>query len=724
MNTRAQISGGCSPKAREKLAAFVGLAQRYVAAAHDELQALAALKGGARRARWKGEPNTPANLFHWFGPYSDARFRFIVRVFGESRKRLHEGFDSAGAREPMRIKCLSKVGTRCEKRRLLLANASEFGAIKVCPRLLSKSLEEGAMTMLHESLHHLMGVDDQRAKECSVGSETRCYRDGARALVQAGKFSKALRNNDNHVSFARAVHDRHTASRGPRKGGEMVRATQAHSGQHEGNDSACDKGALHESSSRCGGACGGGAKCNCGGGARCGGDAKCGCGGCRKRAAAFQRDAHGQVGALSADSSAPSDESDLDLDSHSFDGLRGEALDSDEALDDEALDDEALNDEALDDEALDDEALDDEALDDEALDDEALDDEALDDEALDDEALDDEALDDEALDDEALDDEALDDEALDDEALDDEALDDEALDDEALDDEALDDEALDDEALDDEALDDEALDDEALDDEALDDEALDDEALDFEALDEEALGQGRESFSQGLSILDRVDYKRDRTVCPGVWKFIVREDKNGKTPFAGTSREAGLCESLRIAYRWAQHAKRVFDRIWNQKRTWRKKRAWNRCAVIQQFMGTHRLFREEIRKTRLRITRLVDKFRKWYMRFIIVQETSGSGSWLCKPERHAYTTPGTGIKLCPDFFARNADQRAMIIIHEMVHQLGWSHQRLPGVGGAWVKSQIDQRTDAITLAQVRPWRARRSPVNFGWMLMELRACSP
>ena len=129
MTAQAQTVKGCSSNTATRLSAFLELARRYVVAADNELRSLSSLRPNERRAGWAGGRNPAASLRHWFGPYSHARLRFVTRVFSESRKRLHEGFDFAGERRPMRIRCLSAIGTRCEKRRLLLANASIFGTI-------------------------------------------------------------------------------------------------------------------------------------------------------------------------------------------------------------------------------------------------------------------------------------------------------------------------------------------------------------------------------------------------------------------------------------------------------------------------------------------------------------------------------------------------------------------------------------------------------------------
>lgn len=262
MNPRIPTRG-CTPDA-EPNSRPSWRSREYAAAAEEELHAFSALGPRARRARWDKGPAR-----RWFGPYSEVSRARVQRVLGASRRRLHEGFAAGGARRPMTIKCLSATGSRCERRRLLLANASQFGTIRVCPRLLGKPVEEGAMTLLHETLHHLLGTDDQRAPECSVGGDSRCYRDGARALVTAGKFKKALKNNDNYVSFARAVHDQRSAPGGTAEGSPM--RSMPHSAH------------APQAGCSCGGSCPGCAgrsACNCGGTcSRCAKGPGCGSGG-------------------------------------------------------------------------------------------------------------------------------------------------------------------------------------------------------------------------------------------------------------------------------------------------------------------------------------------------------------------------------------------------------------------------------------------------------------
>lgn len=152
-------------------------------------------------------------------------------------------------------------------------------------------------------------------------------------------------------------------------------------------------------------------------------------------------------------------------------------------------------------------------------------------------------------------------------------------------------------------------------------------------------------------------------------------------------------------------------------------------------MGNRKLSRESIRKVRLRVTRIAKKLSVWGVRFIIVQHMKGFRSYKCSRAvtvggAFAYTSTSTGVKLCPIFFSKlNAETRAMTIIHELVHTLGWGlHYKIPG--GKRVAHGFDAFTQGITkdvsiLAEKRPWRARRNPANYAALMRSLfNTCGP
>ena len=294
---------GCSTEARRKLEGFYGLAHRYATAGAVAMRRLAALPPSERKQRWHGGTNAApasASPSHWFGPYSEANLRLVVDVYAEVLRRFEQGFAVGDQRSPTRVRCVSATGTRCERRRLLLANASEYGTIRVCPRLLAKGFKAGAMTIFHELIHQKLGVGDRRDAVCSVGDETRCYRDGARALVAAGKYDKALRNNDNYVAFARAVHDLSS-------GGTRAREEEA----------GMNRDVQHDARQRRPG--------------RSAGLGACGCAGCTKRASRGRGHAAYDADDSDAEFDGVMDGDDAEFDSDGFDA--GEDLDTDTDLD-------------------------------------------------------------------------------------------------------------------------------------------------------------------------------------------------------------------------------------------------------------------------------------------------------------------------------------------------------------------------------------------------------
>jgi hypothetical protein len=165
-----------------------------------------------QEAIWNGQERQKSSERHsdsplpayWFGPYSEERVRFVLHVFRHVLQRFEQGYRFGQEVRPVRIECLAAGARKC--RTSVLANASRYGTVRVCPRLLHKAPDVGGMVVLHEILHQKLGLDDQRDSVCQRGEESRCYRYGARQLVMFGKLEKGLRNNDNYAFFARAVY--------------------------------------------------------------------------------------------------------------------------------------------------------------------------------------------------------------------------------------------------------------------------------------------------------------------------------------------------------------------------------------------------------------------------------------------------------------------------------------------------------------------------------------
>lgn len=203
----------CSPAARKKLEGFYACAYLYAKSAELFMNRLASYPAPDRKHIWnerkKGKTADKFDEYngapsHWFGRYAEANFRFIHKTFKHVIARFEKGYDFGGAKRPIKFECLSGNWGGC--RSSLLANASIYGTVRVCPRTLRKPLNEGALVILHELLHQRLNIGDQRDRVCDRGSDARCYRIGARKLVRAGNLRKALRNNDNYAYFARGIY--------------------------------------------------------------------------------------------------------------------------------------------------------------------------------------------------------------------------------------------------------------------------------------------------------------------------------------------------------------------------------------------------------------------------------------------------------------------------------------------------------------------------------------
>lgn len=126
----------------------------------------------------------------------------MLRVFDALVGRFTRGYDTDGRRVAATFACFPASYSRC--RNGLLGNASVYGTVRLCPKLLSRSTTAVAAIVLHELMHQGLGVGDRRHEGCD-GSKNRCYRDNAHALVAAGRHDLAVRNIDNYVAFARRV---------------------------------------------------------------------------------------------------------------------------------------------------------------------------------------------------------------------------------------------------------------------------------------------------------------------------------------------------------------------------------------------------------------------------------------------------------------------------------------------------------------------------------------
>lgn len=191
-------TSGCSPAQVRNLRDAYAQAEFLAQGALLYLRAMGKMCSRGRQQAWEAGP---ARVY--FGRWSGRKVQFVVRAFSRLGVRFQEGFLDTTSISAPRIECFPQDHARCH--RGLLANASIYGTIRVCPSLLKRPTGEVAAVLLHEMLHQGLGVTDQQHHACGSRKDHRCYRGGALRLVEGGRDDLASRNNDNYVGFARAV---------------------------------------------------------------------------------------------------------------------------------------------------------------------------------------------------------------------------------------------------------------------------------------------------------------------------------------------------------------------------------------------------------------------------------------------------------------------------------------------------------------------------------------
>ncbi len=162
-------------------------------------------------------------------------------------------------------------------------------------------------------------------------------------------------------------------------------------------------------------------------------------------------------------------------------------------------------------------------------------------------------------------------------------------------------------------------------------------------------------------------------------------------------------QSFQDAFRIANEVKNDIDEVWAQagrvqRKRRRRRNAWSAHSNFTRWFGTsrrHILIR--------RVRRRISKICRWLDSARIVVIAEGASDRLCRGANAFSTVPRRPLKvhLCQPWFTLSDSRRAAIIIHELVHELGFKHP-----GGA-----ISSVT-ALTLATNSSRKARRSPENF------------
>lgn len=183
-------------------------------------------------------------------------------------------------------------------------------------------------------------------------------------------------------------------------------------------------------------------------------------------------------------------------------------------------------------------------------------------------------------------------------------------------------------------------------------------------------------------------------------RIVIRDRGAGLTADDRTVIETAFTDALRMAERVVTE----MNGVWNQpgrirRRRRRRRNAWSAHGNFTTWFGTSRRH-ILIRRVRRRINRLG----RWLDRGRIIVIAHSGDDFACRGNTAARSRiPRRPLKvhLCPAWFLESQSQRAAIIIHELVHELGFMHPE-----GA---TTMDT---ALALAVSNSRKARRSPENF------------
>lgn len=183
---------------------------------------------------------------------------------------------------------------------------------------------------------------------------------------------------------------------------------------------------------------------------------------------------------------------------------------------------------------------------------------------------------------------------------------------------------------------------------------------------------------------------------------IVIRDKGRNLTAADRS---AITNAFNDALRMAQRVENEINSVWNQsgrvrKRRERRRNAWSSHPNFPRWFGSsrkHILIR--------RVRRRIIKLKNWLNRGRIVVLAHGDGERGCRVAgRNAFAMfPRRPLKvhLCPPWFGWGASRKAAILVHELVHELGFTHPE-----------DTTSESAALTLASSDSRKARRSPENF------------
>jgi len=231
------------------------------------------------------------------------------------------------------------------------------------------------------------------------------------------------------------------------------------------------------------------------------------------------------------------------------------------------------------------------------------------------------------------------------------------------------------------------------------------------------------------------EFPRLRTGC-AIKKLAVLKD-DGDSDTISDAKYDRLCEAANMARDWVNAAFARIDGFYEGTTRRGQRNGWRDDRQFSHWFGAGDRTNRQIRLVHRRLKQMA----KWFnngLRIVVVQAVE-TGVHLIGKKRlcgnQAAYTLAPVIYLCPGFFEdrRTASRNATTLVHEVTHRLV---QSLPIGGRPWVffghplvkggsgvkrtRLRYNSQADlARTLAERRPWVARRSPVNYALLCREI-----
>ena len=217
-------------------------------------------------------------------------------------------------------------------------------------------------------------------------------------------------------------------------------------------------------------------------------------------------------------------------------------------------------------------------------------------------------------------------------------------------------------------------------------------------------------------LYDRISWRMGGRASRESANLVIRNER--QTPLTDSEKDV-IRKAFTDALCMAQEVKKEVDKVWDQsgrvrKRRSRRLKAWNEHELLTKWFG--KISRHiELRRVRRRIHTMKDWLKKATIRVYVNdasdKQCDSPGRNALAPIRYLRMRPKK-MHLCPPWFGRGDSRRPAIVVHELVHNMGFDHQ-----------SGAVDFDSALNLASSDGRKARKNPENFE-RLYEEYYCGP